>query len=352
VAGADTDPENLELFCKRFNVPGYSSYEEMLGKERIDIAAPILPVSVNPDAVVASARAEVKAIFCEKPLCASLEDADRMVEVCRSRGIYFFGGHTYRNMPQLQDARKLIEAGEIGEVQSIDLYDGNGQGGCHSMSVVRMFARDADPDWVVGWVSGNPFSDVEGDAFSEVEGDVGFKRIGGYIRFKNGIECFSHNNTTKGGIEVAGSRGKFAADWLAFHLWKVKAGTTGRFMADYKEVEGLFPNVDERYRDEEGWLTSGKRLIATVQWVVDSLETGVVPRCSGDDLRKSLEICIALRESHRQNHSPVKLPLQDRSLAMYPVRSRWLYKKEVYGRERYIADMAQHKNPCVKGRSP
>ena len=32
VAGADTDQENLDLFCERFNVPGYSSYEEMIEK--------------------------------------------------------------------------------------------------------------------------------------------------------------------------------------------------------------------------------------------------------------------------------------------------------------------------------
>ena len=48
VAIADTDPENLELFCGRFNVPGYSDYKEMLEKEQIDIAAPILPVTPNP----------------------------------------------------------------------------------------------------------------------------------------------------------------------------------------------------------------------------------------------------------------------------------------------------------------
>ena len=29
-AVADTDPETLALFCKRFGVPGYSSYEELL----------------------------------------------------------------------------------------------------------------------------------------------------------------------------------------------------------------------------------------------------------------------------------------------------------------------------------
>ena len=61
-AVADTDPENLKLFCERFDVPGYATYEEMLAKEDLDIGAPILPVKANPDAVVACARAGVKGI--------------------------------------------------------------------------------------------------------------------------------------------------------------------------------------------------------------------------------------------------------------------------------------------------
>ena len=51
VAFADTDPENLALYCEYYGVPGYSDYREMLEKEQIDIAAPILPVRPNPEVV-------------------------------------------------------------------------------------------------------------------------------------------------------------------------------------------------------------------------------------------------------------------------------------------------------------
>ena len=83
VAAADTDPENLELFQRRFGVNVYGDYHEMLAKERLDIAAPVLPVSVNPQAVIDCAEAGVGAIFSEKPIASSLADADRMVETCR-----------------------------------------------------------------------------------------------------------------------------------------------------------------------------------------------------------------------------------------------------------------------------
>ena len=73
VAVADPDPDNLELFCRRFDVQAaYSDYREMLAKESIDIAAPILAVNATPEVVVTCARAGVKAIFCEKPIAATL----------------------------------------------------------------------------------------------------------------------------------------------------------------------------------------------------------------------------------------------------------------------------------------
>ena len=137
---ADTDQENLDLFRERFRVPGYSDYGEMLAKERIEISAPVLPVRANAGAVVASAQAGVKAISCEKPLTASLEDADRTVEECRTKGIFFAAGLVVRNYPEYWKARELIEAGEIGEVQSINVYDTNGQGGCHGINLALHFA--------------------------------------------------------------------------------------------------------------------------------------------------------------------------------------------------------------------
>ncbi len=44
VAIADTDPENLELGCRRFGVPGYATWDEMLAAEELDITMPVLPV--------------------------------------------------------------------------------------------------------------------------------------------------------------------------------------------------------------------------------------------------------------------------------------------------------------------
>lgn len=61
--------------------------------------------------------------------------------------------------------------------------------------------------------------------------------------------------------------------------------------------------------------------------MLDCLEKGGEPLCSGDDMRKALEIAIALRESHRKGRVPVQLPVHDRTLKIIPSTYRWLGAK-------------------------
>ncbi len=334
VAVADPDPENLELFCRRFKiVRSYSSYDEMLAREQIDIAAPILPARPNPDAVVAAARAGVRAIYCEKPICASLEEADHMVEETRSRGIPWAAADAMRNLPQFWEARAKIESGEWGSVQSINIYiptaaDTRGEfwgANCQDLCVASLFASDAEVDWVVGWVKEDPFSDED-------------QAMGGYIRFASGIECFAHiRPTCRRGIEILTSRVLFFSDYHSFHLWKLKGNPESPLWADLEKIEGVFADsgLNDMPYDEEGWQYPGNRQIASTQALVDCLEKGVEPRCSGADMARALEISIALRDSHRQGHAPIKLPLEDRSLKIVPLPFRWRNRKEVFGTKRY-----------------
>jgi len=56
--------------------------------------------------------------------------------------------------------------------------------------------------------------------------------------------------------------------------------------------------------------------ITIVQDLVNAIETGQPPRCSGKDGLAALEVAMALRESHRGGGVKVTLPLADRSLCM------------------------------------
>lgn len=344
VAVADNDNENCQLFSDRFGAMAYSSYDDMLSNEELDIVGAILPVKAHADAVVAAAGAGAKAVFCEKPMTARLSDADRMVAACEASGTKFAAGVIPRNYPEYWKARDMVDAGELGQVQTINIFDPNGQGGCHGINLALMFAQDDDVAWGIGWVGGDPHSDEDGDG--ALDG------LGGYFRFKSGIEVFaSHQPSVMyragelgQGFEVVGTLGVIWNDFHGLHIARAPDGYKPGQRADLQEIEGIFEdtrNIIPRDYDEDGWRLPTPGMQASVQALVAALDNDATPRMStGQSLRKALEICIGLRESARREQAVVKFPVEDRSLVMYPVPSRWNFKKDIYGRDNYMEQLA------------
>ena len=340
VAIADPDPDNLALAMRRFSARGYSTAEEMYANEQLDIVDCVLPVQFNPDMVVLAAETSgAKGIVSEKPIAASLVDADRMVAACEANGIPWQGGNVDRSISQLWEARALIEAGEIGEVLSINLYEMTMQGGCQGLSVAHMFAQDADIDWVTGWTNGDPFG----------ESDDEYLGIGGYVRYANGVECFIHARTgAMRGLIVTGTKGVYVTD-KRHHRFYHKSDTSDADLLsnlqydDSKTFKPFRPHAAGGY-DDEGWLYPGDRLVDSMQSIVDAITLGIEPRTSGQVQHKSFEATVAMRESARQGHAPIKLPLPDRSLTLKPQIWRWMNKKELFGEERYAQEIGRATN--------
>ena len=98
------------------------------------------------------------------------------------------------------------------------------------------------------------------------------------------------------------------------------------------------------------WINpSGTRQRGGIQSIVESLDQGIEPRCSGDNMRKVLEIAIGLRESHRHSFAPVKFPIKDRSLKLFPHVSRFLNKKGTLGEEKYAAQITSSASRPIGG---
>jgi predicted dehydrogenase len=210
-----------------------------------------------------------------------------------------------------------MDSGDLGELCSINLYQSTNEisgGGCQGLSVLRLFADDADVKWVTGWCLGDPFSDDD-------------QGMGGHVRFANGADAFIHTKRSPlEGIEVVCSKGVYHSTWNSGQLWR------GEPHKKLVEEEGFFAE----FGDPEDWINpSGTRQRGGIQSIVEALDQGIEPRCSGANMRKVLEIAIGLRQSHRENHAPVRFPIRDRSQKIVPARSRFLNKKETLGEERY-----------------
>ena len=80
VAVSDVDGEKAEAIRQRYEVPVcYADYKEMIKKEALDIVCIATRPATHAEMVVFAAENGVKGIYCEKPLCCSMAEADAMV---------------------------------------------------------------------------------------------------------------------------------------------------------------------------------------------------------------------------------------------------------------------------------
>ena len=66
-----------------------------------------------------AAIAAGKHVICEKPLAAEVHDAERLLAAARSAGVKHLTCFNYRFMPAVGLARRLVAAGEIGELHQV-----------------------------------------------------------------------------------------------------------------------------------------------------------------------------------------------------------------------------------------
>ena len=59
-------------------------------------------------------------IFCEKPLCLSLADAEMAIRTCQSKNLILGIGHERRFEPEIINLRNMIKNGDLGEVLQIE----------------------------------------------------------------------------------------------------------------------------------------------------------------------------------------------------------------------------------------
>ncbi|GLK01560.1 dehydrogenase [Microbacterium keratanolyticum] len=84
----------------------------------IDMAVVAVPTRFHEDAALKLAAAGVHTLV-EKPIAHTLEAGQRMVDAFASAGLVGAVGHVERFNPALQEMRRRLEAGELGEVYQI-----------------------------------------------------------------------------------------------------------------------------------------------------------------------------------------------------------------------------------------
>jgi predicted dehydrogenase len=96
-------------------VRGLGDWRALVDAPDVDAVSIAVPPAAQP-AVVEAAAAAGKAVFCEKPLAASLADAERALAAVRAAGVAHAIDFTFPGIDAWQRARALLAEGRLGRV--------------------------------------------------------------------------------------------------------------------------------------------------------------------------------------------------------------------------------------------
>jgi len=114
VACCDLDRARAETFARAHGIlQVYTSYEEMLDRAEIDAVDIGTPTFLHAPMALAAAE-EGKHIHCEKPFCRNVGEGLDACRAARRQGVKLVVGESYVFITPHIEARRLIEAGEIG----------------------------------------------------------------------------------------------------------------------------------------------------------------------------------------------------------------------------------------------
>ena len=119
VAVCDGRSERLEAMMRRYPAARRTMrFDDLLEDPDVEAIAIATPVSTHFELCLAALQAG-KHAFVEKPFAGSTEQALALIELAKERGLVVMPGHTFLYSPPVDAVRKLITAGDLGDIYFI-----------------------------------------------------------------------------------------------------------------------------------------------------------------------------------------------------------------------------------------
>ena len=302
VAVADRKAAAAEAFAREFGLARwYATHEDLLNDRDVHAVAVITSTSTHKQVVIDAAKSG-KAIFCEKPIALTLDDAREMIRTVEAQGVFFQMAFQRRFDAGYLAARQKLEAGAIGEPvmftsisrdpypPPLEFCDPKVSGGLiadmgvHDFDIARMYLGEVQRVHAIGGTLAYPEMKTVGDIDNAVIDLVFCNGALGVVQLSRnaawGYDIRGELWGTKGSIQIGYYR-----------------QTPIRMMTPEGIAHDAVPYFMERFEDA---------YLAQIRNFAEHLQKGLLPSITGADAIAALRISLAANRSLREGR-PVDL---------------------------------------------
>jgi phthalate 4,5-cis-dihydrodiol dehydrogenase len=122
VAAADPRQDARERFVSEFSGKAYAAVEDMCGDPAVEVVYVATPDQHHAENACTAAK-RGKHVLVEKPMALSLADCTAMIEAARSAGVHLIVGHSHSFNAPIRRTREIITGGSVGAVRMISAFN-------------------------------------------------------------------------------------------------------------------------------------------------------------------------------------------------------------------------------------
>lgn len=297
----DVKPEALEFTREKFDLPTGSLYDDastMLAETRPQCLIVATTASSHYSYTCLAAEYGTRFVLCEKPMAVSIEQCDKMIDVCRANQIRLAVNHPIRFMEHYREPKTIICSEAFGGLSSVTVVSGNcgiSMNGGHYFEMFR-YMTEEQPVEVMAWLTEQFVPNPRGSQYEDRAGSV-------RLTTASGKRLYLEIGADQGhGIKIiyAGRYGQLLVDELAKTMLLTLRQEQYRNMPT---IRNGMPSVDTIHKIEPTGTIEGTREVLKAL-----LYNGDPP--SGETGRLAVQILAAAYMSHERRR-PVRLDAPD-----------------------------------------
>src|SRR5439155_684584 len=135
-AVCDANRERMQLYSKKYRVPGYESLDSLLKKEELDGVTICTPASTH-FAIASKVLGEGLNTFVEKPMTTTSSDGESLIEMARKARKILTVGFIERFNPSISDLKKMFAEGRLGAPILLEFHRENRRGDVLDVGIVK-----------------------------------------------------------------------------------------------------------------------------------------------------------------------------------------------------------------------
>lgn len=115
VGVAEPQPAALARASNRFQVRGFSDYRELIAETKPDVVAIVVPTDLHFEVASHALDAGVS-VLVEKPITATVAQAEQLIALAHERGVRLAVGHVERFNPAVLELKRQLDSGNVGRI--------------------------------------------------------------------------------------------------------------------------------------------------------------------------------------------------------------------------------------------